>query len=1818
MKKLLLTMRAALLMIVVCAIAMPASADVTVYVLTKSGAPYIHAWTSSGDLTTWPGEQLTDIENINGVYYWKKVYTGINSINMILNNGGNDSKTNNIEGVTGTVYYQYDNYETAFGIIPSQVKYIGDRVVAYYASASQSENVTAQVRVPGSSTDWTAVTSMEKVGVDGAGHKVYRIDFGPTSSFGFWGNISNAEILFWVDNQQVGTYAFKNYGYYSPYHRNNNHSLIIDGWTLNTNRYNNTTLVNALKERAADYYDSSTNLITTSTALSLDLSGKSISVIENLTDFSNLRNLDISDNAIGPGNFAKIKTMSLLQTLKAADNYPITYGDLSQMTQLRHLDMHGNSGLKGFGTNEASSSNPILNIANGVPLQYVNLSNCNTADANFYLLALKNRGSSVLDTLLLAGNTSMGWKSDIASMTHLKYLDLSNTGLSYTGTNKPILTNLTNLETLILAKNNSLRYADVSALHNLKYYDIGQGDLYFNTSNQLMSLTASNNPNLETLIINSAQLSTTGTVKDFQNLKYIDVSGNGSMTNFAVSNCPALEEINFTNDGAITSLALTNNGYNNTTQPMPTLTGLSASSAVVDLSDNQFTAVPGAALSGVSVKSLKLNNNKIASISGLENMGSLVYLYLENQTIPANTSLTYTGHSVPQRIELSNNPNFTSIDLSDNQLKTVFLKDCSGLKTLDVSGNLLNTTAGNYNTTNWESTSNFCLYVGGCTALESLDASDNNISTFGASGAVDDLTNLETLNLANNNFSSFGIGTILSGLTSLKTLNLSGNKIYSIASSTQYSNLQALTNLESVDLSNNTSGTGDAAKAFHLFETSGLAKLKNVTLTGNFDDTKSTHSVDISGSPLLETVNVTGETALGTIDLSSNGLSSPVTITGWTTADAVLKYNDNDFTAIPTNNISANVSYLYLLRNEFQPQLSFNGSDITYKGVALSNKSTVNPITSFTAAATAEAPNTTLEAINLDGNTSMTDLTVNYFDGLTQTASDADMTTAAGKGLYIKGLSALENIDISHNAHFEKFGQDGSTTSLSAVKTFDGSHNAFYTFSNKTAIPAKYYNGNVVSNGRDAHPSFSTLEDLTALETLKLNDNQLCDSVHLWQNRNLKYLDLSNNRTITERAVGDYRVYRKGDGTTANWAKMVADRYTGDTNDTVGLRMLDLFWNQNLEYINISNTAIQNTAKDHYYMCNFDNPGTTDANSHPEKVPHYILVNRCKKLLEFHADNNGMKSLGIGSNPRTTCYNSMGSGNVEQGTHTYTENGVSGVEWVTGCPLLEKVSVKGARGQDPNIMMGELNISANNPNVWYYDASGGNFDYIGTANGANLKYLDVSGNYQSANEYVYNSSTGKWESTHLVNGKTYTTQGNPYTLNTNNNPLIETIIAQNCPALQTIVAQDVDHLTTFDVTQQPGNHLTHVYIDHNAVLPGLIGLETLSELNTLWVNDDPAMAGLNVTANTKLECLHAQNNPQFGETETKLTLPATSSYLKTLWVSGDNLGNLNNDKDLCVSGYENLDSLICDDNNLLYLSKGDNLATNTKLRHLNCDNNKVADLSLSSATLLEQVKANNNDLFTLALGASHPNLVELKFANNHVNGINLAGATALTQANYDDTNNGRQITANHQKFYTAPPTQGGQQLDLYYFQLVNGDPVVYGNWVCNETSGDAENHATTTRRLGDDGFDASKWASATVSRPNQAPRRTPATSSDVNADKVYGTIAVLTPTAEGSQPYGTSNYEYDNGNSNISSNFHLDWTASPTVLTGIEDVPMDGTGVTAMQGGLVVEGAVAGQVLGIYDLQGREVRREVLVEGRNEIDLPAGVYIVNGNKVLVR
>ena len=86
------------------------NASITVYVKADN-APTIYAWvpgTPAKELTgAWHGQTMDGPEEIGGVNYWYKTFDGVESFNVILNNG-NDKQSSDITGITGDIYLEYD------------------------------------------------------------------------------------------------------------------------------------------------------------------------------------------------------------------------------------------------------------------------------------------------------------------------------------------------------------------------------------------------------------------------------------------------------------------------------------------------------------------------------------------------------------------------------------------------------------------------------------------------------------------------------------------------------------------------------------------------------------------------------------------------------------------------------------------------------------------------------------------------------------------------------------------------------------------------------------------------------------------------------------------------------------------------------------------------------------------------------------------------------------------------------------------------------------------------------------------------------------------------------------------------------------------------------------------------------------------------------------------------------------------------------------------------------------------------------------------------------------------------------------------------------------------------------------------------------------------------------------------------------------------------------------------------------------------------------------------------------------------------------
>ena len=86
------------------------NASITVYVKADK-VPTIYAWvpgTPAKELTgAWHGMTMDGPEEIGGVNYWYKTFDGVESFNVILNNG-NDKQSSDITGITGDIYLEYD------------------------------------------------------------------------------------------------------------------------------------------------------------------------------------------------------------------------------------------------------------------------------------------------------------------------------------------------------------------------------------------------------------------------------------------------------------------------------------------------------------------------------------------------------------------------------------------------------------------------------------------------------------------------------------------------------------------------------------------------------------------------------------------------------------------------------------------------------------------------------------------------------------------------------------------------------------------------------------------------------------------------------------------------------------------------------------------------------------------------------------------------------------------------------------------------------------------------------------------------------------------------------------------------------------------------------------------------------------------------------------------------------------------------------------------------------------------------------------------------------------------------------------------------------------------------------------------------------------------------------------------------------------------------------------------------------------------------------------------------------------------------------
>ena len=728
-----------------------------------------------------------------------------------------------------------------------------------------------------------------------------------------------------------------------------------------------------------------------------------------------------------------------------------------------------------------------------------------------------------------------------------------------------------------------------------------------------------------------------------------------------------------------------------------------------------------------------------------------------------------------------------------------------------------------------------------------------------------------------------------------------------------------------------------------------------------------------------------------------------------------------------------------------------------------------------------------------------------------------------------------------------------------------------------------------------------------------------------------------------------------------------------DLNDTTGLYHLDLGKNVNLEWLDISYTNIHNTAAGPSYMCpgwmtedwvGDDDLSATNASGKNTTGRWYsswhtfVYFIPCSKLKVIHADHNNMRSLGIRYFPELDTLTSSymyGDSEIMRDFPTKWASGdlrynMGNTALSTTIKKFHKVDWENLDDDgNPAIVLWGPNRTEASSDVYpnklrYWDVSYSGFNEIRLYPGTvtpdlpYLEYVNVSGNplnfqvrhYNTAGALVDNSTVSNYNSLDL----TYC-------------PNIRTVLAENCADLPVVRAHNRTKLDTLYLSNDA--NLKKLYVQNDPLLKTnfqglstLTGLETLfgynnthwgnditfaknTSLKNLWISNIGA-SQLNVAANTALEKLRAYDNILGSEDENRTIDLSNNTALEWLDLSRNLIANIDLSHNTALqfvnfsNGTDTRTQLDGTEQLNHDGSDGDGTKPTTVFNDDEApiasanDGNSLSDLALPASII--DARANGNDLHSIT--GNFANLTNIEFAHNHINGIDLSAAPDATIESRD---NGRTIVADFATFKVKDNNNQIQEYKVYFFQLENLEEP-NGTILTDKESKDLK---LASRHLGDDGLALNKisgWDSENSGMLKSGTTVTPSNMDDIlDPDQIPGKIVVLVPedvNESTNEASGHATYTYDNGTS-TPSEFYLNWTSNGTV-TGLNIVGMslDNVSVENSRGNLVVAG-VDGTVVGVYDLNGRQVASETISGGSVTIEgLTPGIYVVNGQKVLLK
>lgn len=399
----------------------------------------------------------------------------------------------------------------------------------------------------------------------------------------------------------------------------------------------------------------------------------------------------------------------------------------------------------------------------------------------------------------------------------------------------------------------------------------------------------------------------------------------------------------------------------------------------------------------------------------------------------------------------------------------------------------------------------------------------------------------------------------------------------------------------------------------------------------------------------------------------------------------------------------------------------------------------------------------------------------------------------------------------------------------------------------------------------------------------------------------------------------------------------------------------------------------------------------------------------------------------------------------------------------------------------------------------------------------------------------------------------------------------------------------VKHATLTLSTQEP---LTNLYVQGNKLTA--LDLKGAPELRQLYAADNQ-LATIDVAANTALEVLDLQDNQL-----TALTASKLNSLLEV-----NVAGNLIEASQLKLSSTARVQQYIVADNQLTALPSTAamkqartvwaqhnalttaNLSQSTDLRSLCLSGNQLTALTLAEAPLLADVWVENNQLASIDLSKGSPSLVSLAADHNR-----------LTQVLWDDKCHSTFSYAylnNNALFINSMPPAKYTSREI----LVNSAPM--DDYVMDAQVYDLETLYNWSTLIAKNGWGLNTSATYTLTDAS-------------GAELVKGTDFTETskkfkfkvPHAGVVLKVSSSAYSFQTAPFNIGT------------TEAIQTVAADGTALSLTTApGLLQVDAPADCPVRIYSVSGACVVSGRLAAGRHSWQLPAGIYLVNGTKVLV-